>query len=201
VAQDGLNGAFTKAVPKLKNEEPESFSCAVAGGTAFVTSKGDGEWHGPTRNVRLNIPPSTEPGYGFLTAVSCGHFDSDFLFFVDVSSGENGWSFAIRIAGDTGQTVWRSENAGFNTSQPLVDGRDMYLSSIGFVGKLSLDTGKFVWRHDGLYPPYNGFGSPTIQRRVAFPGFDELARPMHSSLVVDADTGRIVSGATRSAGR
>ena len=47
-----------------------------------------------------------------------------------------------------------------------MEGRYAYLTAIGFVGKVDLTSGAYVWRHDKLYRrdgAFNSFELPEIQ--------------------------------------
>ncbi len=53
---------------------------------------------------------------------------------------------------------------GFNLGQPVIVGNMAYLSTIGSVGKIDLNTGKYVWKFDNLYEngKYNNFYEPVF---------------------------------------
>ena len=49
------------------------------------------------------------------------------------------------------KSKWTNPIGGFNLSDPIINNNFCYISSIGFVAKINLDNGEFVWKHDDLY--------------------------------------------------
>lgn len=63
--------------------------------------------------------------------------------------GEAG-SFAKRISLKGKNMIWETPVYGFNLARPIVIEDYAYLSTIGFVGKLNISDGKFIWKLDNL---------------------------------------------------
>lgn len=66
---------------------------------------------------------------------------------------------------------WGHNIGGFNLGTPLLKGKHVYVNSIGFVGKLDMEKGEFVWKHDNLYEKfkYNGAGRASLNKaKVSF---------------------------------
>jgi len=96
------------------------------------------------------------------------------------------------------KTIWKTFAGGFNLARPVIVNHYAYLSTVGFVGKLDLRNGKFLWRFDDLYywdnksrGKYNSFDEPIFFRdsMVLF-----LSHGIYSldSIVVDDRTGKIL---------
>ena len=66
----------------------------------------------------------------------------------------------INIAFDS--IIWEAIIPGFNLAKPVFINNKAYLSSIGFVGKLDLNTGNYDWQFVNLFKDgkYNSFGQP-----------------------------------------
>jgi hypothetical protein len=71
-----------------------------------------------------------------------------------------------------------------------------YISAIGFISKLSLRSGKYIWKHTDLYQKNAAFGffdRPKIQgRKVIFRSVssDEKAQ---KNIVIDKISGKIIA--------
>ena len=69
---------------------------------------------------------------------------------------------AKRINIDLDSIIWEASIPGFNLAKPIFTNNKVYVSSIGFVGKLDLNTGSYDWQFDDLYKDgkYNSFSQP-----------------------------------------
>ena len=80
-------------------------------------------------------------------------------------------------------------------AKPLIVDNKAYISTIGFIGKLNLSTGKFEWKFDGLYRDgkYNSFGTPEFYENglVMFKSFDAVTKQTNS-ILIDDKRGKIV---------
>ncbi len=116
-------------------------------------------------------------------------------FFVE-NSNDNAASFARKINPATNKIIWSTPIYGFNLSQPLIVGNKAYLSTIGFVGKLNLDTGRFEWKFENLYSEgkYNSFSAPEFSETgiIVFKSYDGLTNRTNV-IKIDDVKGKIVS--------
>jgi len=94
---------------------------------------------------------------------------------------------------------WAAEIPAFNVGPPLLAGTELYVTAIGFVGKLNIVDGRYLWRHDGLYRSqdnrYNSFDRPRIGADVVeFPESISLVTATRSPYVlrVNRRTGKII---------
>ncbi|MCX6312778.1 MAG: hypothetical protein NT084_14240 [Bacteroidetes bacterium] len=82
-----------------------------------------------------------------------------------------------------------------NPGRPVVDGEAAYISALGVVGKISLDDGSFIWKHDSLFNQKK-FSFQQIEKALVYtdkvvfvdypkPGFREV----RDSLFLDPITG------------
>ena len=91
-------------------------------------------------------------------------FKGDPVFVYEQTDNEGGSGFVARLDATTTQLKWAVRVPGFNVSFALLDDSDLYVTCIGFVGKLDLSAGKYAWRHDNLYETerFNDFGRPRL---------------------------------------
>ncbi|MDO4462586.1 MAG: hypothetical protein Q4C30_08890 [Bacteroidia bacterium] len=117
------------------------------------------------------------------------------IFYTDINQSGPG-SFVRRINIESGETIWETEIDGFSFSKPLIRGGFAYIGTVGFIGKMKLNTGKFDWKYTNLgkHGRYNHF------RDIDFPSSHEVRfvapRPftMQSDTIIVRDlTGEIIS--------
>jgi hypothetical protein len=121
--------------------------------------------------------------------------DNDIIAFYVDSNGDESVSIAKRINPGKNKIVWETPLYGFNMAKPLIVDNKAYISTIGFIGKLNLSTGKFEWKFDGLYRDgkYNSFGTPEFYENglVMFKSFDAVTKQTNS-ILIDDKRGKIV---------
>lgn len=126
-------------------------------------------------------------------------YETDIVFLYEVSDGPSGAGGAIRLNGVTLKPRWKkaANIGGFNVSKGLIENQEAYLAAHGFVGRLDLDTGVYLWKHDGLYRrftkkgAFNTFELPEIEgEMVIFTETANVDRP--NILVIDKSTGKII---------
>jgi hypothetical protein len=85
--------------------------------------------------------------------------EANVLLTAEVSDGESGGGTVFLLEGKTLVTKWKTDIPGFNVAAPVVEVDFAYVSGIGFVGCLNLRSGRYRWKHVGLYDngEYNAF--------------------------------------------
>lgn len=71
----------------------------------------------------------------------------------ELNDGEGGWGQAVSLEGDTLKRKWLARIPAFNIGQGLSEDSYLYLTAIGFISKLDLKVGRYVWKHERLYRP------------------------------------------------
>ena len=102
-----------------------------------------------------------------------------------LSYGEGSTTYLFALT-RMGKKLWHYDLNGFNPAIPLVDGNYVYTGAIGVVAKLSLETGKEVWKHTGL----------NERRSISYEGSDKIRREgpwvvFANNLKVNDKTGKI----------
>lgn len=106
-----------------------------------------------------------------------------FLFYTDVNQNGAG-SFVRRINIESGKTVWQTEVEGFSFSKPLIRGGFAYIGTIGFIGKMKLNSGGFDWKYSNLgnNERFNHF------RDIDFPSSHEVRFVAPHPFTMQSDT-------------
>jgi outer membrane protein assembly factor BamB len=98
-------------------------------------------------------------------------YKNDLIIYYTDTDYETGASFIESYDRETNKLKWKNDIYGFNLSTPIVVGNLTYVASIGFVGKLNLDNGQYLWKHEDLYEKtrFNSFSKIEIDGdRVSF---------------------------------
>jgi hypothetical protein len=93
---------------------------------------------------------------------------------------------------------WKRPIPGFNIGQGLIDGDYAYVTCIGFIAKVNLKNGAFMWRHDNLYQrgsgAFNSFELPEVDGNVViFRESTDYLPKKKATIRVQRDTGKIIS--------
>lgn len=122
-------------------------------------------------------------------------YDNDFIIFFTETDFEDSFSYAKRINSKTKQIVWSNPIYAFNLGTPIIIDNNAYVSTLGFVGKLDLNSGKYIWRHEDLYDDgkFNAFENPIFLEKnyVIFPSPHYFTQETDYLLVND-NTGEAV---------
>lgn len=113
-----------------------------------------------------------------------------------LNDGEGGWGVIQRWSDGAAIPAWSAGLPAFNIGEPFAVDRKVYLTGIGTVAKLDLETGDFDWLHRGLYAEgdFNAFRKPyRSDDTVVFISRDHL-RPDDDTVyvLVDDITGNIL---------
>jgi outer membrane protein assembly factor BamB len=122
-------------------------------------------------------------------------FKGDVVLVYGISSGGEGWGKIARIAVSSGKIKWQAHIPTFNIGQPLQEQQTVYMSGTGFVSKLNLETGKYLWERQ-FYNKYSidAFGLPVVKgNQVLFRELSSVAiNNKPRTLVVDKNNGNII---------
>ena len=171
---------------------PYEFTLSIYGCSVTITSAGEGGRSCPGASpVKFHISVERDSEIGQLQFLN----DKRTLFLIyELSDGESGWGKAVALNSAL-RVRWVRHIPDFNIARALVEGHFAYVSGVGFVAKLDLNTGRYVWRHAGLYRRQLTFEVPqppnSEGKTVSFSSHDGNGRSR--VLRIDKDTGRILS--------
>jgi hypothetical protein len=67
--------------------------------------------------------------------------------------------------------VWKRSIKTHSPGQPVIDSSDVYISSLGMIGKVGLYTGEVKWKFDSLFDPmslkFKEFAKPSLYTNTA----------------------------------
>lgn len=123
----------------------------------------------------------------------------DLLLMFETQLGDGGSGRVVRVNLRTLKPKWNTSIPAFNVPRGLIEDRTAYVAGLGFVGKLDLETGGYIWRHDNMYRKYlktgafNAFLTPQIVGTlVVFKEEDLLREGFDRQIQIDKLSGKIV---------
>src|SRR5215472_10473783 len=147
---------FTK-IDRVGDDKFRSFFNFKAGGYEF-TIRADGYVEaagGPRRPHYFNLKVDR----GSLQQLYMLEYQGDFLLMYEVGNARQGWGYIERRAPGTFKLKWMTGISGYNIGPGLVEGDASYLTSVGWVARLDLQSGTYDWQVDRLNEKY----SPSFQ--------------------------------------
>ncbi len=176
---------------------PQQFEFSIADFRYLVLNDGNGVRVDSRNNSSPFGLPLADADY--IEQLEYLDTEGDPIIIYGVTDGEGSGGNVIRLDERTLVQKWLANVPGFNIGEAVVKDHWLYLSAIGFVGKLDLDSGNYVWQYDGLYKKkpgiFNSFERPIIDQEVV--KFTEQLSPYAKgepvTIVVVDSTGRIIS--------
>ncbi|MEK7724539.1 MAG: hypothetical protein AAB336_09345 [Acidobacteriota bacterium] len=87
---------------------------------------------------------------------------TDLILLYEANMGGEGLGYIAAFDSSSMNLKWKAVINGFNVGKGLLENQFAYLTAIGFVAKINLLTGKYVWKHDNLYRRFNENGAFNI---------------------------------------
>ncbi len=132
-------------------------------------------------------------------AIYFAEYQGDLVILGELSFGDSGSGFIVRINEKTLTTKWRTSIPTFNIAKGLIEDNSAYLAATGFVSKVDLESGKYIWKYDDLYRKYdesgafNVFLTPQVENNlVIFKEEDTLKRGFNHQIHVNKSSGKII---------
>jgi hypothetical protein len=133
-----------------------------------------------------------------ITKLFHSEFEGDLLLLLHTDIAGNGFGFVTRLEQPSMRGLWRQRVPAGDVGRPRRDGRQLYVTGLGLVGRLELDTGEYAWLHDDLEvehgadaKPLHTFDEPELDGDAVL--FRE--RPVYNprrTLVVNRKTGKVI---------
>ena len=162
--QDIVKSVVTGSIAELG-----IFTFYQFGNTCRLSSNGEGTCKGEgkqTVTVKLGLKESDR-----LIAVSGFQYLLDIYLIYEAHSEESGYGAILCLDGQSLQAKWSTYIQGFNIGESLARNGFLFVTAFGFIGKIDLGTGNYVWKHDDLYrqPDYfNSFEKPSLVDNVVY---------------------------------
>lgn len=124
-------------------------------------------------------------------------YKSDLILLYEANIGGEGLGYIASFNSASMKLKWKAVINGFNVGKGLMENQFAYLTAIGFVAKINLLTGKYVWKHDNLYNwnknngGFNSFEIPELEKNNVI--FTEKTHDNRVNIIVANKTsGKII---------
>ena len=160
-----------------------------------VASNGNGRRTKGGRARRFNLRLD---GREYVEGLRFALYEGDLLLVCELADGDGDGGLVALLEQPSMRALWRQKIPASGVGEPLRDGHSLYVTGVGFVGKIDMRTGAFDWQHDLLDDEREGgpmsfgsFGTPELAgEEVLFGG-----SPVYNqrrTLVVNRKTGKII---------
>ena len=149
---------------KISEGSSNSFEFELEGFTYKIAWSGAGRRikGGSTRLFNLRLD-----GGDFLERVYYALHRENVILLCEVTDGESGAGLVARLEQPSMRARWKRHIPAFNVGPGLIEEEHVYLTGIGFVARLDLRKGEFVWKHEDLYRKedgsFNSFETPRVE--------------------------------------
>jgi outer membrane protein assembly factor BamB len=152
-------------------------------GGVFLITKND------TTSFELGTPDYVDGAFVHRTS-------STIYIFYGETDMLSGTSYLEAYNTNNFERLYRAQILGFNLGQPVIRDQSVYVSSIGFVGKIDLTTGEYVWKFDELYDhmtyDFNNFDAAVlIGQQVRFSSPNRIKNRTRTIVINDQTGERI----------
>jgi len=143
---------FREVRPARADVAPEaaSFEFELKGFSYRIRANGNGQrtkGEGGSKTRRFNLRLE---GRDYIETIYYAEYEGDLLVACNVGDGDAGAGLVFRLEQPSMRALWKQQIPAFNVGEPLRDGGSLYVTGIGFIGRLDLRTGEYVWQHDDL---------------------------------------------------
>jgi hypothetical protein len=194
---------FRRAAKVRADSSPDAaaFEFEAGGFKYHVVANGNGRRTKGDRVRRFNLRLD---GRDYVEGLRFAFHEGDLLLVCELYDGEARTGLVTRLEQPSMRALWRRPVPADEVGEPLRDGQSLYVTGAGFVARLDLRTGEYVWEHEeldgdlgdvraagGAARPFNSFQTPELARDAVL--FRE--RPVYNpprTLVVNRKTGEII---------
>lgn len=194
---------FRRASKTSADTAPDAAAFAFEdGGFKYhVVANGNGRRTKGDKTRRFNLRLE---GRDYVEGLRFSVYEGDLLLVCELYDGEERTGLVTLLEQPSMRSLWSRPVPAAEVGEPLRDGHSLYLTAFGFVARLDLRTGEYLWHHEELdgtdgsatarpeaARPFNSFETPALARDAVL--FRE--RPVYNpprTLVVNRKTGKIL---------
>lgn len=114
----------------------------------------------------LDLSELLEKEKPYVESLAYASYEGDLIIVFVYSNLDFAGSKIARIDGESLNAIWVTDFHGPNIGEPIIRSNSLYVTSIGAVGKVDMDSGEFLWKHIDLYDQetkdFNSFKIPVF---------------------------------------
>src|SRR5947209_5563960 len=133
---------------------PKAFEFESSDFSYHVSPNGNGRREGGRLVRRFNLRLETGEE---ITHVYFSKYGADLLLVCEVAYGDGGRGFVARLEQPSMRARWKQRVPAYNIAAAR-EGESLYLAASGFVGRLDLRKGAYLWKHADLFETRGGRG-------------------------------------------
>ncbi len=186
---------FTKVTSSNSTLSRNSiFQFSSAGNKYQIKADGTGiRGSGNFKSTKFNLKIARSD---FIESLSFLDFEDNILILASITDNEGSGGSVYSLRKNNSQVKWVANIPGFNIGDVAIEDNYAYITAIGFISKLDLRSGKYIWKHTELYQTNRAFGSfdrPNIQGRTVIFRGSSSDGSVPKNIVVDKKSGKILA--------
>jgi len=191
-AQPQSSGDFEKA-KEVPAGAPKAFEFELSDFSYHVGANGNGRREGGGLTRRFNLRLDSGEA---ITHVYFSKYAGDILLVCEVAYGDGERAFVARLEQPSMRARWKQRVPGKGVAAAR-EADALYLAAMGFVGRLDLRSGAYLWKHDDISktngpPAFESFELPELRGdTVSFKEAGVTGRAA-KTIVVNKKTGKII---------
>ena len=127
---------------------PYKFSFAVQGCGYSINEKGKGSRSCASTKRSFQLPVERD---SYIEHIYYFGNSNALVVMYELTDEEAGWGTVVSYDRSKLRARWKLHIPDFNIGQSLVEGNFAYVTGVGFIAKLDMRKGRFVWQQKGLY--------------------------------------------------
>ena len=185
---------------------PDSFEFKIEKTKYIISNSGQGIRYDEKKEETKFSLPTDE--HNSIEAIGYSYVDEALIIIYQISGADVLTGYIVRLNKNTLKLEWITSISGFNIGPALLSENAIYLTAIGFIGKLDLLAGRYSWQYKNLNIKttdifnssekpvgiFNSFETPVLKNNIVY--FTEhlfhpfLGPPV--TIEVDDMTGKII---------
>jgi hypothetical protein len=187
------NTTFTEVKPTGENQEVV-FNFSALGYKYTITALGQAS---TVTNDSKKISSKIDVEEGFIEKLAFMEYEGNLLLLTELTDNDVGWGKLYSLSPKNFGLKWKAHIPGFNVGEALIEKKYAYITAIGFVAKINLNNGRYIWQNNNLYKrnkAFNSFVKPQLKgQQVIFRSGDGYVADTARSIVVDTISGKILT--------
>ena len=164
--------------------EEHNYAFSVADSKYLISNKGIVQWEnqkGMLKNFKLYEYETGSDAGMYITKLFYTQFKDNLVILFELDDMDYGAAKIVMIKKGFSELMWIGHIPGFNLCNGLIEQNFIYIAASGFIGKLDLESGKYLWSYDDLYNKYKANIFVNIEISGDLAAFYYLKEPIYNA--------------------